>query len=191
MSSAETREALLQAAWRLMKEEGATTTLGTIAREAGVSRQALYLHFESRAGLLLAMVRWVDEREHFAEQVAPLADCPEPLAQLEGYVRAWLDYLPRLHPVPGLLARAKGDPDARAAWADRMSALESLYLRPVRELKRDRALATGLTPTTAVQAIRAVASVEAWEMLVPERGWPQRHAVDTLWRAAAAAVVAT
>jgi hypothetical protein len=34
-----------------------------VAREAGVSRQAVYLHFSSRASLFVAVVRHMDEQE--------------------------------------------------------------------------------------------------------------------------------
>lgn len=189
MSSTETREAILEAAWRLMRKEGARATLARIAAEAGVSRQALYLHFESRAGLLLGMVRWVDEREGFAERVAPLAHLSDPLEQLEGYLRAWLAYLPVLHPVPGVLARAQDDPEARAAWTDRMSALEALLRPALRKLQKAGALRAGLSAEAAVDAVRAVASVHAWEHLVHERGWSHRKAEDAIWNGAAGAIL--
>jgi AcrR family transcriptional regulator len=178
----------LQAAWRLMREDAAHATLGRIAAEAGVSRQALYLHFDGRAGLLLAMVRWVDERERFAERVAPLAQL-DPRARLEGYLRAWLGYLPALHPVPGVLARAQDDPEARAAWTDRMAAFEALLRVPLRKLHRAGALRRGLTAETALDATRALASVHAWEHLVHERGWSQRRAEDAIWNGVDGAVL--
>ncbi len=172
-----------------MRADAPRATLARIAAEAGVSRQALYLHFEGRAGLLLAMVRWVDEREKFFERVQPLTQRNSPLERLEGYVRIWLDYLPALHPVPGFLARAKADPEAHAAWTDRMAALEELYARPLRALHRQGALRRGLTAAAAVDAVRATASVHAWEHLVHDCGFSQRKAVDTLWAAAAGAVL--
>lgn len=188
MSRSETREAVLRVAWRLMKEDAASVTLGRIAQEAGVSRQALYLHFAGRAGLLLAMVRWVDEREQFFEKVGTLAALGEPRAELEGCVRTWLDYLPRLHPVPGFLARAKDEPAARDAWQDRMAALEALYRKPMKVLESEGRLREGMSVEAGVQAVRAIASVHAWEQLVHGFGWSQRRAVDALWLAAAGAV---
>ncbi len=160
-----------------------------IAREAGVSRQALYLHFESRAGLLLAMVRWVDEREHFFEQLQPLRELADPAEQLAGYVKHWLDYLPQLYPVPGFLARARSDRAARDAWADRMSVLEELYRVPLRKLHKQARLRRGLGVRAALDTVRATTSVHAWEYLVHERGWSQQRALDTLWRAASAAIL--
>jgi AcrR family transcriptional regulator len=48
------RAAILDAARRLLEERGYHGIgLDAIGREAGVSRQAVYLHFRSKAGLLL------------------------------------------------------------------------------------------------------------------------------------------
>ena len=173
-----------------MRVDPAAATLSRIASDAGVSRQALYLHFENRAGLLLAMVQWVDERAHFAERLAPFSACSSAAVRLEGYVRTWLNYLPELHPVPGVLARAKEDEEARAAWADRMGALESLYLVPLSQLHRLGKLHRGLSARAGVQVVRSVASVHAWESLVHDHGWSQLRAVDALWAAVAGALFA-
>jgi AcrR family transcriptional regulator len=44
--------------------------MSAVARAAGVSRQALYLHFADRAALLLAVVDHIDEREGLAAAIA-------------------------------------------------------------------------------------------------------------------------
>ncbi|MEM9188750.1 MAG: TetR/AcrR family transcriptional regulator [Myxococcota bacterium] len=189
MSSPATRELLLATAWRLMREDAPSASMARIAKEAGVSRQAVYLHFETRAGLLLALVRWTDERERFFDRLDPVRFPDDPRRTLEGYVRVWLDYLPTLHPVPGYLARAKHDPAARAAWADRMVALEKVYAEPIGALHRAGELRRGLGPKRARGAVRAIASVHAWEHLAVDQGWPQKRCVDTLWRGAEAAIL--
>ena len=52
----EVRTRILETAWRLIGErQDASVSLLEIAREAGVSRQTVYVNFGSRAGLLLAM----------------------------------------------------------------------------------------------------------------------------------------
>src|SRR5688500_1518394 len=76
VSSASTRDQLLETAWRLFRSDPAAASMGRIAAEAGVSRQAVYLHFQSRAGLLLALVRWIDEREQIAAQLEVAASQP-------------------------------------------------------------------------------------------------------------------
>ncbi len=179
---------ILEAAWRSMKQDAANATMASIARAAKVSRQAVYLHFESRAGLLLALVRWRDERSNFFDRVERVRERKDPLAALEGCVRAWLDYLPELDPVPLYLARARHDPPAFAAWSDRMRALEGLYREPLDRLHAESRLC--LRPDRAVAAVRATASLSAWEHLVKDCGWAQRTAVETIWRATCGAILA-
>ncbi len=187
MSTSETRDGILDAAWRLMREDAANATMASIAKAAHVSRQAVYLHFESRAGLLLALVRWRDERSDFFDRIERVRSRDDALHALEGCVRVWLDYLPELDPVPLYLARARHDPPAFAAWSDRMRALESLYREPIDRLHVQGRL--GSRPDRAVAAVRAIASVSAWEHLVKDCGWSQRATVDTIWRATCGAIL--
>lgn len=170
-----------------MREDPSLATMGRIATRAGVSRQAVYLHFQSWAGLLLALVRWIDAEERIFETFEERNDPSDPWLTLENYITTWLDYLPKLHPVPGFLARARDDA-ARSAWDDRMLELERLYREPIRALRRQGALRGALTTKDAVALVRSIASVHAWEFLVHDRGWPQRKAVRTLCEAARGAI---
>jgi AcrR family transcriptional regulator len=57
-----TRLRLLEVTRRLVAERGAGIAMADVARAAGVSRQAVYLHFTSRASLFVAVVRQMDEQ---------------------------------------------------------------------------------------------------------------------------------
>jgi TetR/AcrR family transcriptional repressor of mexJK operon len=62
-------EAMLDAAARVIAEQGVSAPVATIARRAGVSKQTLYNHFGGKAGLIRVLIlRRVDEF------TAPLAD---------------------------------------------------------------------------------------------------------------------
>lgn len=187
VSSDATHETILEAAWSLMKEDAPGATMASIARAAGVSRQAVYLHFESRAGLLLALVRWRDERSDFFARIDGAVRHEDAQAALGACVRTWLDYLPELYPVPAYLARARHDPAAFDAWIDRMRALERVYRQPIDRLHAEGRLVLGRR--AAVDVVRATASLSAWEHLVVDRGWAQRTAVDAIWRAVRGAVL--
>ncbi len=180
---------MLVAAWSLMGEDPARASMAKIAAAAGVSRQAAYLHFENRAGLLLALVRWIDDREDVFGKLSSAAADKPPVEALRAYVLVWLGYLRRLHPVPGYLARARHDPPARAAWDDRMVAMETLYKGPVTALHREGGLRDGLSVRRAIDLIRAIASVHALEHLVDDQGWSVKAASEALWRAVEAAVL--
>ena len=59
---ADTRTRILEATWRLLEKRcGQGVRMSDIAKEAGVSRQAVYLHFESRKELIIATTKYVDE----------------------------------------------------------------------------------------------------------------------------------
>ncbi|MFN2487225.1 MAG: TetR/AcrR family transcriptional regulator, partial [Acidimicrobiia bacterium] len=66
----ETRRRILQATWKLIEELGPSIRLIDAADRAGVSRQAVYLHFGDRAGLLLALVQHIPETLGFQELLA-------------------------------------------------------------------------------------------------------------------------
>jgi AcrR family transcriptional regulator len=59
------RRQLLEAAWRLVREEGADAlSLGRLAEQAGVTKPLVYDHFETRNGLLAVLYREYDARQH-------------------------------------------------------------------------------------------------------------------------------
>ena len=67
----ETRKNILNSAWKLLEAaQGREVRMTDIAREAGVSRQALYLHFPARSVLLVATPRHIDEVEPHAQRSA-------------------------------------------------------------------------------------------------------------------------
>ena len=58
-----TRERILDSTLQLLESGGGSKVrMSDIARQAGVSRQAVYLHYPSRAELLVAATRHLDER---------------------------------------------------------------------------------------------------------------------------------
>jgi AcrR family transcriptional regulator len=189
MSSSGTRERILEAARALLESEARPDIgLEQIAKRAGVSRQAIYLHFGSRGALLLALAEHVDEAEGLSELTRRVRDARSGGEALELLV--WLNaaYEPRIRAVAHAhdLAR-RGDPDLEAAWQDRMRARRALYADVVRRLEDDDELAEGLTSREAVDLIWALLSSRVHEDLVVDRGWSRRRyeeRLGTLLRAA-------
>ncbi len=74
------REAILQAAWGLIRHYGYTkTTVDDIAQKAGVGKGTVYLHFRSKAEIMLALVELTNERiitdlERIAAKETPAAE---------------------------------------------------------------------------------------------------------------------
>src|SRR4029453_15797383 len=93
-------------AWGLVRERGVgAVTVADIAAATGVSRQLLYVYFENRAGLLVAMARRHDVRSGFAGQAAKAAALP-PVEALERLLRLWFGYVPEILPVARALEAA-------------------------------------------------------------------------------------
>jgi AcrR family transcriptional regulator len=168
----DTRERILAATWKLMEEaKDLQVRIADIAAAAGVSRQAVYLHFGNRANLLLAAVQYRDMTSPTGaiKRAAEEEPIPEALAN---FVAAWFAHIPRIQPVAGLLAAASQiDPEARVAWDDRMALLRRLSLALAQRLSDGGALRPEWTVQQAADWIWHRTHLDGWRHLVAERDW--------------------
>lgn len=169
----DTRTRILDAAWELVRAQGAAgVRMQDVAGAVGVSRQLVYVHFRDRAGLLVAMARHHDEHSGFDERAAATRRLP-PADGLEALLRAWCDYIPEILPVASALqAAAWAGDEAATAWRDRMDDLREAFRIAVARLARDGRLADGFSVETAADWVWARSHLNAWQQLVTERGWP-------------------
>jgi AcrR family transcriptional regulator len=175
----DTRARILDTAWGLVRERGVgAVTVADIAAATGVSRQLLYVHFENRAGLLVAMARRHDARSGFAGRAAEARSLP-PVEALERLLRLWFAYLPEILPVARALEAAaiNGD-EGGLAWRDRMADLRALFAAAVDRVHRAGRLAGGWTPPAATDWVWARAQPSAFAHLVADRGWPADDVTD-------------
>lgn len=179
-TASDARTRILETAWRLIGEQqDASVSVVEIARQAGVSRQTLYVNFGSRAGLLTAMVAHRDETSAALAQVKRLRSTLPPAQALEPYLRAWFDYLPDIFPVArALSAAAPTDADARAAWDSRMQQLHGGILALMKALKAQGRLRSEWRPEAAADWCFSLMHVDTWQHLVVERGWRPAEVVD-------------
>src|SRR4051794_41972833 len=70
--------------------------MADVAGAAGISRQALYLHFPERSALLLALVEFVDEREDLAGAVAAVEAAGDGRAPGRAWGQMQADRNPRI-----------------------------------------------------------------------------------------------
>ena len=169
-----TRLEILDAAWDLIAERGAAVSMAEIAAAVGMTRQSVYVHFSSRGGLLMALVRRADERFLIWEGFEAAMAEKDPAARLDAVLRVWLDFVPKIHPVATDLIRMRAtDEDAARAWEDRMSELLKFYRGLVGGLKKEGALALDWSVPRAADFLWASSSVQAWDLLVRERGWSE------------------
>jgi AcrR family transcriptional regulator len=185
------RDHILETAWSLTRERGVhAVTVADIAAASGVSRQLVYHHFDSRAGLLLAMARYHDAAHGFRGRVAGARALP-PVDALEALLRLWSDYLPEILPVARALeaAMTTGD-EGGAAWRDRMDDIREAFRLAVERVARDGRLAPGWDVDAAADWILARNDTSTWQRLVVERGWPPRAYVERTVASILAEVVA-
>lgn len=172
-----TRQRILDAALRLVtRKGGADVTLGDVAREAGVSRQALYLHFADRAALFVAVVRHADERRGLAALIRRIEAAPTGEAALREMAAAQARMNPGIWP----LARAfdsvrRQDEAAERSWQERLSHRHQGCRAIVAQLAREGTLKRGLGPGIAADLLWTLSSLRMWEDLVLLRGWSARQ----------------
>ena len=193
MSSApeNTRTRILNAAWTLLESGEAKTRMSDFAKGAGISRQALYLHFPSRAELLIAVTRHVDAVKGIDDRLAASRAATTGRDRLDAFVAAWGNYIPEIHGVGrALMAMQDSDPEAAAAWDGRMQAVRAGCAAAVAALQADGDLTPDLTPEQATDLLWTLLSVRGWEQLVRTCGWPQARYVAVMTRTARRSLVA-
>ena len=155
--------------------------MARIAKAAGVSRQAVYLHFGTRGGMLMALVKRADQRFEIREGLFAAFGIADPAERLDASVGVWLDFVIRIQPVARDLIRLREtDPDAAGAWEDRMAELRSWLRVLVGSLDADGALAPGWTAQEATEYLWAASSVQMWGLLVRDCGWRDARAASAL-----------
>lgn len=168
----ETRDQILRATWELIGELGAGFRVTDVAARAGVSRQAVHLHFRDRAGLLLALVSWADEVLNLGELLARVDEAPTGVEALDRMVELHAAYAPRIDPVARLLdAHQYQDPAVAAAWRDRMNGRRAAHRAVIARVASDGDLAAGWTVDSATDLFYALTMPGPWRELTDARGW--------------------
>lgn len=176
-----TKTRILEVTWRLLESGNKAIRMADIAKAAGVSRQALYLHFPSRAELLVATTRHIDKVKNVDARLARSRSASSGVERLHAFVDAWGGYIPQIHGISvALRAMRDTDKEAAAAWEDRMWAVRQGCESAVRAILEDGYLKEGITEITGVDLLWTLLSVENWERLVLECGWSQSDYEQTL-----------
>ena len=169
----ETRTRILEATVQMLEEgQGRAVRMGDIAAAAGISRQAVYLHFASRTELLVAAAKHVDEVLDSDRRLAASREATSGVKRLELYIESWGRYIPQIYRVAkGLMLAQDTDEAAAAAWKDRMLAMRDGCRAAIEALHADGNLASEWTPKIATDALWTMLLVPNWENLTIECGW--------------------
>jgi AcrR family transcriptional regulator len=172
-----TRERICGAALRLiMRRRGADVTLAEVARAARVSRQAIYLHFADRAELLLALVRYADDRRGVPAAIRRIESAPSGVAALREMAAMQARMNPTIWPLARLVdGTRRQDTAAERSWQDRLASRLQGCRTIVSRLKQEGSLQPGLDTAVATDLLWALTSLHTWEDLVLVRGWSAKR----------------
>lgn len=175
MADPATRERLLDAAWEIVTARGVDEfTLAEVGAAAGVSRQAVYLHFGNRATLLTAMAARVDHTSGFRRRLAVAQGRP-PVEGFRALLDAWFGYLPTILPVAlALEASWLSGGDGGEAYRDRMDDWRTAIRATVQRLGDSHDLADVWSVDDAADWVWAMIHPTHYHHLTAERGWSPR-----------------
>jgi AcrR family transcriptional regulator len=159
---------------RLMEERGGQgVRMRDVADVAGVSRQAVYDHFGSRAELMVATARHGDEVRGLEERLVRYRAATGGVKRLEAFIEFWGNYIPEIHGIArALFAARDSDAAVAAAWDDRMRVVQEACRDIVGRLQGVGMLASGWSLEEAGDLLWTMLSIGNWENLTIERGWP-------------------
>lgn len=178
----DTRTRILNATWQLLEaDEGRGVRMSDIARQAGISRQAVYLHFPTRSELLIATTRYLDDIKGIDQRLAASRATTNGVERLNAFIDAWGNYIPEIHAIAkALLAMKDTDEAAALAWDDRMRAVRHGCEAAVEAIVRDGRLSREISAGQAADILWVMLSVRNWEQLTAQCGLSQIQYIDTM-----------
>jgi AcrR family transcriptional regulator len=196
MSSAEvsgsgTRERIVRAALALLEDSGgAPISMADIASRAGVSRQALYLHFADRTALLVEASRAADAANRTPRRQARVDQAPSARDALRETVALQAYLKPRLHAMTvSLDVLRRSDDAAEAAWQERDQARLSRCRQVAQRLDDEGELSAAVSVDEAAALIWVTTSPGVWEDLTVNLRWSTTSYTDRITRFLEAALL--
>lgn len=178
--NSETRRKILTACWELMVENiGQGVRMSDIAKAAGISRQALYLHFKTRSDLMIATTQFMDDELDVGRRLKKYRTATDPIEKIKAYVTAWAGHMEDIQGMArALLALSPTDDEARAAWNERMDAIHTQCRIMTDALAKEGRLQPPLSAKKAADLFAVTISFENWDRLRRHYGWGKKAYVD-------------
>lgn len=189
----DTRTRILKAALHILEAgQGQGVRMSDIAKRAGISRQALYLYFKTRADLLIATTFYLDQIKGAEERLVPSRRAKTGMERLDAYIEAWGNYIPEIYSAgKAMLALKDTDEAAAKAWDERMGDMREGCEAAIIALNKDGMLNPDHSPKQATDLLWTLLSVRNWEQLTIECGWSQKRYIKTIKALAKRNFVAT
>lgn len=172
-----TKIRILEAAQELLQQGAIHASMAEIAKAAGISRQALYMHFGTREALLGALNSYMAQTCGIAAELQRIENAATGIDALRASASFQARLYPKVHAVVRALERAQSDHDEAAGrvWQAQLRSDLAGCKATVERLHRERLLRTGLDVATATDLLWALTSIPLWEELVLQRGWSAKR----------------
>jgi AcrR family transcriptional regulator len=170
----ETRVQILEAARALFEELGYYGAgLGAVAKKAGVSRQAIYLHFPSKAELLTALHLHIFDTDVVpALRRHPITTEMSGLDVLDATIAADVEIIERVWRIHESLTVARRQhPEVDQTLIPREEEHYEGLLDVGRRLERDGALPPAMSAELFSDMLWGLLNLGTYRHLVVERGW--------------------
>ncbi len=179
---AATRAKILSAARELIETGHYNVGLGEIGRRAGVSRQAVYLHFASRAELLTALTSWIEEEADLRGMLATVNSAPSGVDALARLLDASALFEPQIQQMVQATMRMQDDPTVAELSSERMRYRFAGMRQVVARIESDGRLVPGWDVDTATAFVWTLTAPSSFDLLVHEHGWSPRQWADSTYR---------
>jgi AcrR family transcriptional regulator len=187
----ESRERILRAAWSVLLERGPEVRLADVAKRAGLSRQAVYLHFGDRAHLLLEVLAWGDRELQLHELMARVRSAESGVEALDRIVEVHAVYSPRIDAVARALeADQYRDEAVAAALRDRLDVRRAAHREVIARIAAEGLLAEGWTIDSATDVFAAVTMLGPWRELTDACDWSAEQYAERMSKFVRDALVA-
>ena len=179
----DTRTRVLDAAWALLEERGSGIRIADIAAKAGVSRQAVYLHFGDRTSLFVALGDYIDVSFGRDRLRADVFGAPTGVESLRRWVQTMSWYTAKIESVSRILELAAESDEALAAtWKDRMTGRRGHVRRIADRIAAEGQLADGWTAEAAADLIFTVTLPGPWRVMTSIAGWSEKRYAHEITR---------
>ena len=192
MSSEQTKTRILDTTWKLLEKRIEKNRMSDIAKAVGISRQALYLHYPTRAELLIATTKHIDTVKKVNQRLELSRTAGSGIERLHFFIKAWGGYIPEIHGISVALRNMrKNDKAAAEAWDDRMQAVRHGCQAAVVAIAKDGKLKFDLSEQIATDILWTLLTIENWEKLVIDCAWPQSTYEEKMIELAEIAILET
>ena len=192
MSSEQTKTRILDTTWKLLEKRIEKNRMSDIAKAVGISRQALYLHYPTRAELLIATTEHIDTVKKVNQRLELSRTAGSGIERLHFFIKAWGGYIPEIHGISVALRNMrKNDKAAAEAWDDRMQAVRHGCQAAVVAIAKDGKLKFDLSEQIATDILWTLLTIENWEKLVINCGWIQSAYEEKMIELAEIAILET